>query len=311
MKLHPLLLLVGGIVAAVAFFLPFRLTGPDVGFFGPGTSQLDSLVSALQYHPVPGFELYALLNSVISLLEPLGALALIVSSFFAFRGRRAAYAWGAGGAVLGLTYLLVLFTTNYALTLPPTPRNDLSYWPFSLRLGGGYWLAAIGLALGVISALLGWLAAIAPAAPSGNQALRFRPGALLILVGGLAVAVGYFLPDFPLPGFPPFAPDESLFASALQEPSGYLVIWPYLLTFLLLLGCSPFALLGQTGASLWGLVAALVGLTFLLLRYGPLEALAPADAPPYWVALIGCALALIGSLLGLLARPAPPTPSYA
>lgn len=293
-------------VAAVAFFLPFTLTAPDAGFFGPGTSQLDTLASVLPVHPPPGYELYSLLYIVIILLDPLGALALLVSSFFAFRGRRAAYAWGAGGAVLGLTYLLVLFTTNYALTLPTTPRDDLSFWPFSLRLGGGYWLAVIGLAPGVISALLGW-----QAAPSGNQALRFRPGALMLLVGGLAVAVGYFLPAFPLPAFLLVAPDESLFASALQEPSSYLVIWPYLVTFLLLLGCSPFALLGQTWASLWGLVAALVGLTFLLLRYGPLEALAPADAPPYWVALIGCALALIGALLGLLERPAPPTPSHA
>src|ERR1051326_9360541 len=102
MKLHPLLLLVGGMVAAVAFFLPFTLTGPDAGFFGPGTSQLDSLISALQYHPLPGYELDSLLYTVIILLEPLGALALIVSSFFAFRGRRAAYASGAGGAVGGL-----------------------------------------------------------------------------------------------------------------------------------------------------------------------------------------------------------------
>src|ERR1041384_7958256 len=105
MKRSPLLMLIGGMLAAVAFFLPFVVSHPENGVFGTGISLLDGVEHALLLGELRNFQSFSILGDTLFYYEPVAALLLIASGVLTFTGRRAGYLWGLSGALLYLTFL--------------------------------------------------------------------------------------------------------------------------------------------------------------------------------------------------------------
>ena len=100
MKRSDLPLMLGGILAAVAFFLPF--VGPNE--FRPTPSLLADLQDTLQIlarlQEGRPFPVLAIPGAVVLCFEPVAALLLLAGGVLAQRRGRAVYAWSVGGAVL-------------------------------------------------------------------------------------------------------------------------------------------------------------------------------------------------------------------
>ena len=321
MKRSNLLVVAGGILAAVAFFLPY-----NSALFGQGKTLLNAIQSYFQFSDAAfgsSTQFRFLIELVIILLcEPIGAVLLIAGGLLALRMHRATSIWGLMSAAVNLTVLLWYFTFFYAFDLAYKTPGGVGY--FLQLFGIGYWLAVIGYALGLIGSLLGWLgqsrqaqtrepqpAPTAQPQPASPQrwALHIRPGALLVLFGGLIATWGFFTRSC----FPFLC--GSLFY-LVQQPPNDLILWPDLLAMLLLLLCGSVALTGRNKAHLASLIGALSGLTFLLLIVfedpgSTSEVFAPSLVNSYWLTFMGCALGSIGALLGLLERPALPVRSDA
>ncbi len=292
MKRSALLALAGGILAAAAFFLPWELSHPQAGVFSTGISWLQAFQST-------GFSAGA-----AYLLEPLAAILLIVGGALAFKQRNAGHVLGLSGAAVGLTCLVWFFTLFYAVYRGFQP--DGSFGAFVQVFGSGFWLAVIGCALGLVATLSGWQKT--QSSRASMSASRFRIGAALALLGGLAAAASFFMA--------PFAPgllgQEGLF-DLIKQTNGYLLVWPALLAPLLLLVCALFAWRGADRAYLGCLIGALVGLTFLFLIVASPFGLsgtrpfyqAHVEAG-YWLALLGYAAGFFGALVGLSQRSAAP-----
>lgn len=299
-------MLVGGILTGAAFFLPFYLSTPNSSLFGPGRSQFDynyvaHLGSFIQNYSwiSSGGPLNTLTALAADALELVSELLLISAGLLAFKLRRAPYIWGLSGALLSLTHLLWDFTANYApIHISELGPNAL-VWEFRYNFGIGFWLAVIGSAVGLVGALLGWLQQPSPAAPpaqpTGGPAFRVKPGAILVLCGGLAGAASFFIPAAAVPHSLLFV--GSLFDTS-RQPNGYFAVWPDLLAVLLLLVSGLLALTGRQRAYLASLSGALVGLTFFLFY-------------PSLLLLIGWVLGLVGAALGLRGRPATASSSAA
>jgi hypothetical protein len=296
MKRSHLLVMAGGLLAAVAFFQPFIQASSAAGVFGPGWS-LQNLLrdDGLDY----AFSL---------LCEPFAALVLLLFGWRARNMGRTTSAWSLSGAVVGLAFLLLYFTSAYALD----HASGVNVGVEVQLMGSGYWLAAMGCGLGLIGALLGWRnrpARVAPDAqqepePSARRGKRLRP-ALLVVGGGLALVAGFFIPPF----FTLPVESGSLF-DRIQQPDGALLIWPEPLAALLVLAFGVLALSGWQGAYLGSLIGVLISLPFLVENVpAPWEGARPFYdylGTGYWPAAIGCVLGLAGALLGVLERPAAP-----
>ena len=133
-------------------------------------------------------------------------------------------------------------------------------------------LALIGLAGGILVALVSWLAGkLAPPGPGAEERPRITPG----LYVGLALTLAFFA--LTLPKAPPFSPGQGL---------GWGFLIGALITLVAAVGC---ARLGRPEASYWpysgglalSLAVAAVSLTLLLFRGNPADALA------------GCALGVV------------------
>ncbi|HEY7356182.1 MAG TPA: hypothetical protein VH590_06935 [Ktedonobacterales bacterium] len=292
MKRSALLVLVGGILAAAAFFLPLEVSHTRDGILGPGTSWLQTV-------QVIGFPAGA-----VYLLEPFAAILLIGGGALAFKMRSAGHVLGLSGAAVGLTFLVWYFTLIFAVYRGFQP--DGSFGAFAQDFGSGFWLAVIGCALGLVGSLFGWQKPQGLAASAG--ASRSRVGIVLALLGGLAAAASFFMA--------PFAPEllgqEGLF-DLIKQANGYLIVWPALLAPLLLIVCALFALRGTGRAYLGSLTGALIGLTFLFLVVA--LSLGGSEGRPfyqahvaagYWLALLGYAAGFLGALVGLAKRSAAP-----
>ena len=306
MKRSNLVVLAGGLLAAVAVFLPFFLSQPGAGLFGPGTSQLKALQIAFspqRFRFVP--TLFLLMEEASLLFEPLGAVLLLISGVLAFRLGRSALVLGVIGGVLSLTY--IIWVTLFDSLATFSAGHGLDVGKTAQLLGIGWWLATIGSVLGWMGALLGWLRqSPAQGIPAGGRVFRFSASALLLAAGGLALLIGFFFP------FHSWLLKESLFDLLLLPGYPY-ILWPDLLAMLLLVVSGVIAFTGRKGAYLGGLIGALVGAAFLVLFTGfiiyaasVLPELQPK--PGYWLMVAGCVLGLVGALLGLLEHPAAPVP---
>lgn len=206
---------------------------------------------------------------------------------------------------MGLAFLLIYFTSGYVLD---HATAGVSVGVEVQLFGSGYWLAAMGCGLGLIGALLCWRGRTARAVltpqqgpePAARRMPRIRP-ALLLVVGGLALVAGFFLPPFfTLPGT-----SGSLF-ERITQPNGYLLIWPVPLAALLVLAFGVLALRGWQGAYLGSLIGVLISLPFLVeIVPAPYTGARPFYdylGTGYWLAAIGCVLGLGGTLLGLRDR---------
>ncbi len=298
MKPSNLLMLLGGLLAAAAFFLPFSLSYSGASFFGSGVSLLDVVrqyfSSAFRYTK---FNPFMLVLQVDLLLEPAGAVLLILRGILARWLGRKAFVLGLIGAVLSLTVVLWSLLLYYEI-LTNGFRSVTSPGEFVSRLGLAWWCAIIGCVLGLLGALLGWLgqSRLSDVLASDHR-FRFSPWALLMLVSGLALAIGFFFTSF-YPGLL----GKSLFGLLLLPNYPY-VLWPDLLAMLLLLICGLVAFTGRKGMYLGGLSGALVGIVFLLLFTGlviGVESVRPELQPEvgYWLTIAGCALGLLSALLG-------------
>jgi hypothetical protein len=269
MKHGNLLVLAGGILVAVALFLPFFLASPEAGVLGPGLSLLSGVLPNFQaLGSLNSFQLQPIIGVVTILFEPAGAVLLIAAGALALRVGRAAYVWGLAGAVLSLIFLLWQLTLLYVLYVYPPGHRGIEAVQL---LGSGYWLAIVGCVLALLGLLLGWWGQSTPRgpiaqpqdAPPGGRALRVSPGVLLVLAGALVTLVSFVLPSFvPAPGSP-----SQL--DLLKLPTGSRIIWPDVVAIILLLGCGLLALTSTKGAYLGSMVGALVGLSFLCLLQAP------------------------------------------
>jgi hypothetical protein len=228
MKWSALLIVSGGMLAAVAFFLPFYLRDVGVSVFGPGVSLLE------------GMQDRGIAANLDLWCEPVGALLLIVFGGLAGKLGRLAVVGSLSGAVLGLTFLLLFFATLYGVGHAFDSREGVGVELQSL--GSGYWLAAIGYVLGCIGVLLGWRdqpAGAVPAmpptgVPTGERALRSGQAQLLVVGGGLALLLGFFLAPF----FNDPPPENySLFGYLIRQGNPFLFFFlPEPLAAILLLG---------------------------------------------------------------------------
>lgn len=309
MKRSALFMLAGGLLAAVAFFLPFFVFRPEAGVFSSG----NSLLYGIQHYfeglgSIKASPFQIIIGIVTNVLEPAAAILLIVGGLLASQRGRAAYVLGIIGAVFSLTLLVWYFTFFYALFIGFQP--GISVGEFVRVFGSGYWLAGVGCLLGLVGAMAGWLQQSTQGMFSGERTRGVRPGALLALGGGLALTVSFFIPSvLPIP------PEQSLFEYMTTQPILSLEFWPEPLAILLLLAGGLFAFSGRAGAYLGSLVGALVGLTFLLLFRSPVLPglgnilMAIPLGMTYWLALGGSALGLLGALLGLREQEARPVPA--
>jgi hypothetical protein len=312
MKRSDLVICAGGILVAVAVFLPMYLANPSVGVFGPGRSLLSGIQQDVQAQgSMNTLYLPLILNVATALLEPAGAVLLITAGLLAGRVGRAAYVWGLAGAVLSLILLGWQLTVWSIFIYYPDGHGISAFQVFGI----GYWLAIIGSVLGLAGVLLGWWGrptlrrslAQAQNTQARRPALRPGPEALLVLAGTLVALISFFLPAFVLgPG------STSLLNILIIPVAGIELLWSDVLALLLLLGCGLLALTGRKAGYLGSLAGALVGVSFLLLLEAPFLGFpesnlfnAPPGAP-YWLTVFGYALGLVGALLGLRARKASP-----
>ncbi|HLV99237.1 MAG TPA: hypothetical protein VKT82_11245 [Ktedonobacterales bacterium] len=316
-RLH-LLILAGGLLAGIAFFLPFALSNPEAGIFSSGDSlkeKLNYTLSVLGVLKIDQGRIF--LGYVATFLEPAGVILLLLGGLVALKLRRAGALCGLCGALLGLMPLVWLMTFLYGFYQGVGAPFSLQDFEYLFRgWGSGYWLAIIGFVLGLVGALAVWLERLRLPMdqPRDRTARRIRPGALLALCGGLVVAVGMFVVPF-------FSstPQENLYEENLfglwSKPFGFAFLWAVPLVLLLLLASGLIAFMGKKAAYLGSLVGALVGLVFLLLILSPvfvgLQGVFSdiSIGAGSWLLLIGCALGLIGAVLGLLERPASPVPA--
>jgi hypothetical protein len=316
MKRSYLLVITGGLLAAVAFFLPFFVT-PRTGIFGPGDSLQSTFLDSLRLLYGESVSLFQMVMTLlIIVLEPLGAILLLASGLLVPRLGRSLYAWGLSGAVLSLTFLLWYLSLLYGVYTAFQPGISVGY--VLSYFGIGYWLAVIGGVLGVLGVLLGWLndpaQTAVPMQPLAGSVRRYAPlnraGAALELCACLLLIVGCFLPSFTP------VQRESLI-DLLKLPNGYFILWPALLAIVLLLAGGLFAFTGRKGAHLVSLSGALIGL-FLVVAF--LSRLLPGFgntffeahvSVAFWVTVGGCLVGLVGAVVGLLARPAAPMPAEA
>jgi hypothetical protein len=301
MKRAYFLVIAGGLLAAAAFFLPFVLSQPGSGPFGPGASLLydfQNTMAELDSARATPVQIAAIV--LAHLFEPIGALLFITSGLFAVLwGWRAASVWVLSAAVLNLTFLLWYFSFLYAIYDGFEPGRN--FGAFAQAFGSGYWLALIGFALGLVGALLGW---------QGHPARLRLPG-VAALLASIVVTISVFLPSFV-----PTPQEASVWSLLLLQKNDLLVLWPILLADLLLLVGALLAIIGRKHAPLAMLSGALIGLTFSLLLYSPLlpgfpGVLAQSLGFAYWVMGGGYALGLLGAVIGLMQRPAAPTSSPA
>lgn len=300
MKPGTLLMLAGGILAAVGYFLPVYVIPSEL--FVPGSSLYDHLRTILKEAGLisPTYQSEYITGVIVSFLIPVGTLLLIASGPIAFKLRRAGSIMGLSGAVVILTFQLWTFTLNYVFF--HTSTNDWNVVRSSQGFGAGFWLAVIGSLLGLIGALLGWLGH--PMLEwADEQTPRVAPAALLMVVGGLLASVNIFIPANQ------FITSRMGLLAAITQPLSYLILWPDLIATVLLLVCGVVALTGRNRALLGGLIGALVGLTFRFDLLYTSSGLALGlftfqQIPSYWLLVIGCLLGLAGWLLSLMQRPA-------
>jgi hypothetical protein len=313
-RLH-LLILAGGLLAGVAFFLPFALARPGAGLFSAG----DSLKEMLNYSLFVLGVLKAdrgrvFLGYVATLLEPAGAILLLLGGLVALKLRRAGALCGLCGALIGLMPMVWFVTFLYGFYQALTAAVPFSVLESILRgLGSGYWLTILGFVLGLVGGLavcLEWpgLPMLVPR-PQDRTALRVRPGAWFSLCGGLVVAASVLVVPFFSSG------QGGRLFDALNTSFGLAVFWAVPLALLLLLASGVLALAGRRFAYLGSLSGALVGLTFLLLILSPVIVGSQGFFPEQsigagsWLLLLGCVLGLLGAVLGLLERPTSPGPA--
>jgi hypothetical protein len=315
MKRLYLLMLFGGLLAGIAFFLPFTLRNPEAGIFSAGDSFKDTVNYNLFYLGVLKVDPNRiLLGRVAALLEPAGVILLILGGLIALKLRRTGALCGLCGALFVLMQMIWIFTFLYGFYQAITLSTSFSFLGQMLKdWGSGYWLALIGGVLGLVGALAVWLErpglSLPMRQPQGTPTLRLRPGAVVALCGAIVVAASVFVVPF-------FSAGQlgSLF-DAFGKPYGLPFFWEVPLTLLLLLASGLVAFTGRKIAYLGSLSGALVGLTFLLLFLSPvfvgLETsfseveIGPGSA----VMLIGCLLGLLGAVLGLLERLASSIPA--
>lgn len=304
------LLLAGGLLAGIAFFLPFFPASAAGGVFGPGESLEQGLQQGLGHVRITSlgdFVVFAM-SVVFQLFTVATPVLLIAGGWLAPRIGRAALVWSLSDAVAALSYLL-----QYAIILSVLYQafEGLSLGDSLQMLRVGFWLTALGCVLGVIGALVGWreLSRLAGAqsqgAPASGQGLRIRPEMLLVLCGGLAAACGFFIaPYLNTPSGGQTFAQGSLF-DFIKLSYGYLwFVWPEVVMAVALLVCGLRALRGGQGAYMGSLSGALIGLPFLL---GEDYLFSPVYiGTGHWLAVIGCVLGVIGALVGLRERQAAP-----
>jgi hypothetical protein len=325
MKHLHLMIVAGGLLAGAAFFLPYALARPVAGVFSAGISFKDMTNDSLSVLGLLTMDRgHMFLGYMATLLEPAGALLLLLGGLVAPKLKRTGALCGCCGAlfVLMLMVWLPTYSIGYYQAVYPFLFLDLGH--YLRELGTGYWLAILGGVLGLVGALAVWLEqprrAMPMDQPPGRPAHRIRPGALLSLCGGLVVLSGIFVVPFfssarvnvfADPLFPSVR-EESL-VGTLSQSYGLLFFWAVLLALLLLVASSLIALMGGKAAYLGSLSGALVGLTFLLLILSPVSLGGGISAIEIgtgsWLLLIGCVLGLTGTVLGLLERPASPRPA--
>ncbi|HLV98280.1 MAG TPA: hypothetical protein VKT82_06335 [Ktedonobacterales bacterium] len=286
MKRSTLLLLAGGLFAAIALFMPF----PWNGLFGSGLGLLPAWQQAFQHFQVTNP------IDLLLFLEPLGVLLMIAGAVFALKNGKVALPLGLSGAVLGLTLLVWSFSFFYEEYPSVAPGG--SFGGFLQDFGVGYWLAVGGCLLGLVGALS---SAREQPAPAGGRMSGIKPGMVLVLWGSLAAVAGFFLPLFSYSPVPMSAFD------LITQPDGYLVFWPAPVAAILLLAGGLLAITKAQAVYLGGLSGALVGLSFLVLV---LFLAAHHDGSVnvrllgigYWLTAGGALLGLVGAVRSLLGR---------
>jgi len=251
-RLH-LLILAGGLLAGVAFFLPFTLTRPEAGIFSAGDSFKETINYNLFYLGVLKVDRgRILLGYVATLLEPAGVILLFLGGVIALKLRRAGALCGWCGALFVLMQMVWLFTFLYGFYQALIFSASQRAIPFSTSLyilgqllkgwGSGYWLAIIGSLLSLVGALAVWLERprlpMPMRQPQGTPTLRIRPGAVLVLCGALLVAASVFVVPF-------FSAGQAVSVfDTLRKPYGLAWFWAVPLT-LLLVASGLMALTGR------------------------------------------------------------------
>ncbi len=123
----------GGCLGLVAFLLPWVGVAFIVG---------NNLLGALLNGQSPG---------IFALTEPIGALMMMIFGVLAAKLGRPAVILTFVGALLGIA--LLLFTLVQQFSLAFTSNTGAEKFGGILFLGIGFWIAAVGFILGLVSSL--------------------------------------------------------------------------------------------------------------------------------------------------------------
>jgi hypothetical protein len=115
MKWLYLLILAGGLLAGIAFFLPYSLARPEAGFFSAGDSFKDHLNSRLLLLGILEIDRGRIfLVYIASLLEPAGVILLLLGGLVALKLRRVGALCGWCGALFALMPTVWPITLEFA-----------------------------------------------------------------------------------------------------------------------------------------------------------------------------------------------------
>lgn len=303
-KWSALLIVIGGLVALVALFLPLGMqVGSGVSLYSLARQQGPRSLTVWSYSQ-----------------EPLAIVALIVFGLLSFKMGRTAYILSLLSALVGLELLLSAFSRFLSLFY----SNLITAWEHRLIDGMtaikavlqflemGFWLAGLGFILGLVGAIVG-LSYRPVMRETGQPALRMsqeqnsplRLGNVLAFCAGVVAVIVFFLPT----------PLETLQGVGLldsrQISLDLALAWPDLLGGVCLIVCSLLAMKMRKIVALCMLSGAVVGLIFQLVIVVVAYAgdIAGLDYNPdigvaQWLGLVAFIVGIIGALLELRRRPA-------
>ncbi len=142
MRSSSILVLAGGVLGIVAFFLPWHLVPDGLSLLGSATQAGNASAQDL----FPG-------GIALAWLDVLAALILLVAPFLVSSSRKLADMLGLVGAALGLLLILYVFVT--ALIATTSGNAAAGGRNVFLVLGVGFWVALVGFLIGLFAALAG------------------------------------------------------------------------------------------------------------------------------------------------------------